>query len=133
MSEENIELVRQALEALRRRDLTAWLAVHHDDFEVIPTRDFVEAGVRGPEAAFDLYLKAADAFEQVPIDVNDLVDAGADKDRVLVLAHDRGRRHDMDAEVDVRGGSSWTFREGKILRAEFYPRGEALQAAWKSE
>ena len=40
MSEENVELVRKALEALKRRDRTTWLAVHDDDFEVVPIRDF---------------------------------------------------------------------------------------------
>jgi hypothetical protein len=49
--------------------------------------------------------------------------------RVLVMSHDRGRRHDMDAEVDLRGGSIWTFRDGKLVRAEFSPSGEAIEAA----
>jgi ketosteroid isomerase-like protein len=40
---------------------------------------------------------------------------------------------DMSAEVEVRGGSVWTFKEGKILRAEFFPSSEALDAAWDSE
>lgn len=58
MSQENVELVGQALEALKRRDRTTWLAVHDDDFEVVPIRDFPEPGVRGPEAAWDFNLKA---------------------------------------------------------------------------
>jgi ketosteroid isomerase-like protein len=32
-------------------------------------------------------------------------------------------------EVDLHGGSIWTFREGRILRADFYPSAEAIAAA----
>jgi hypothetical protein len=32
MSEENIEIVRQSMEALLRRDRDAWLAIHDEDF-----------------------------------------------------------------------------------------------------
>ena len=47
MSQENVEVVRQAMEAIQRRDRTTYLALHDDDFEVVPIRDFPEAGVRG--------------------------------------------------------------------------------------
>jgi hypothetical protein len=53
MSEENVELVRRAHQALDRRDLTSWLAVLDEDFEVVPTSDWPEPGVRGAEAAFN--------------------------------------------------------------------------------
>jgi hypothetical protein len=70
-----VEVVRQALEALKRRDRTSWLAVHGDDFELVPIRDFPEAAVRGPEAAWNFNLEAFEAFERVPIDEAELVDA----------------------------------------------------------
>ena len=132
MSEENVQLVRQALEALKRHNRTTWLAVHGDDFELIPIRDFPEAGVRGPEAAWDFNLKAVEAFERVPIDDAELVDAGADK----VLAH---------PQYEVRGKGSganvafdywlvFTVRQGKILRTQWFEeRVEALEAAGLSE
>ena len=56
MSQENVEVVRQAMEAIQRRDRTTYLALHDDDFEVVPIRDFAEAGVRGPDAAWDFYV-----------------------------------------------------------------------------
>ena len=33
MSEENIELVRQAEETILRRDRDAWFAIHDEDFD----------------------------------------------------------------------------------------------------
>jgi ketosteroid isomerase-like protein len=83
MSQENVEIVRQAMEAIQRRDRTTYLALHDKDYEVVPTRDFPQAGVRGPEAAWDFYVEAAEAFERLPLEDAELVDAGADK----VLVH----------------------------------------------
>ncbi len=132
MSEENVKLALQALEALKRRDRTTWLAVHDDDFELVPIRDFPEAGVRGPEAAWNFNLEAFEAFEQVPIDDAELVDAGADK----VLAHPqydvRGRGSGANVEFDY--WLVFTVRQGKILRTQWFEdRVEALQAAGLSE
>ena len=127
-----MELVRQALEALERRDRTTWLAVHGDDFELVPIRDFPEAGVRGPEAAWDFNLEAFEAFERVPIDDAELVDAGADK----VLAHPqydvRGRGSGANVEFDY--WLVFTVRQGKILRTQWFEdRVDALEAAGLEE
>jgi ketosteroid isomerase-like protein len=128
MSQENVGLARQALEALRRRDLTTWLALHDDDFEVVPIRDWPEPGARGPGAAWDFYLQNFEAFERVPLDDTELVDAGSDK----VLVHQRydlrGRASGADVEFD-----NWvvvTVWHGRIVRAEWFTdRAEALEAA----
>ncbi|MBM3666522.1 MAG: nuclear transport factor 2 family protein [Actinobacteria bacterium] len=53
----------------------------------------------------------------------------ADGDRVLVRSCDRGIRRDSDVEVEVHGGSAWTFRDGRIVRIEFFPSSEAFEAA----
>ena len=132
MSEENVELARRALDALRRRDRDTWFAVHDEDFEVVPIREFPEAGVRGPAAAWDFYLEAMEPFEQVPVDTAELVDAGADK----VLIHQRydvrGRESGADVPFDY-----WlvaTIRQGKVLRTQWFAdRAEALEAAGLSE
>ena len=92
MSQENVELVRQAMEALLRRDRDAWLAIHDEDFEIVPIRDWPEGGVRGREAAWDFHMRIRDSFELTPIEV-ERVDAGADK----VLGHLR---------YDLRGAGS---------------------------
>jgi ketosteroid isomerase-like protein len=140
MSQENVELTRQALEALSRRDRTTWLAFHDDDFEVVPIGDFPEAGVRGPGPAWDFYLKNFEAFERVPLDDTEVLDAGADK----VLVHQRydlrGRGSGAVVEF-LRGRGSgavvefdyWvvvTVRQGRILRAQWFTdRVDALEAA----
>jgi len=55
-------------------------------------------------------------------------------DRVVVLVRDRGRRHDMEAEVGLISGSVWEVRDGRIARVQFCgDRGEALAAAGLGE
>jgi ketosteroid isomerase-like protein len=132
MSEENVELLRHALEAFRQRDRTTWLSLHDDDFEVINDRDFPEAGVRAPEAAWDHYLKVADAFERVPVQTDELVDAGADK----VLAHQQTvvRGRGSGAEVEFDYWLVFTVRQGRIHRTQWFAdRVDALEAAGLSE
>ena len=131
MSQENVEIARQAGEAIDRRDRTAWLALHHDDCEVVAMDDWPEPGVRGAEAAWNFYGTVFDALDRVGrsgIGDLELVDAGADK----VLVHLRN---------DLSGGESgagvqfnyWvvvTLRQGKIVREHWFAdRAEALEAA----
>src|SRR5262245_40234913 len=132
MSEEKMGVARRALEAIVRRDRTAFLAVHDQDFEVVPIRDWPEQGVRGSQPAWDFYLRAMDVFVDFPADQPEIIDAGGDK----VLLHPqfdlRGRGSGADVEWDF-----WnlvTIRGGKILRAEWYTdHAEALEAAGLQE
>jgi ketosteroid isomerase-like protein len=129
MSQENVETLRQSNEAFDRRDRAAWLATRDDqDYEVVTSRYWPEAdAVRGGEAAWEFYVNVAEAFERLPVDA-ELVDAGADK----VLVH---WRHDVrgrasGAEVEINYWIVVTFREGRIVRDEWFAdRGQALEAA----
>ena len=130
MSEENVELLRQTEEALLRRDRDAWFAIHDEDFEIVPVRDWPEGGVRGREAAWNFHMRILDSFEWEAIEVEH-VDAGADK----VLAHLRSARGvGSGAEVELDQWFVTTVREGKILRLQWFTdRAEALEAAGLSE
>jgi ketosteroid isomerase-like protein len=127
MTQENVELVRQAMEALLRRDRDAWFAIHDEDFEIVPVRDWPETGVRGREAAWDFNMRIRDSFEWTPREV-ERVDAGADK----VLGHPRYdlRGAGSGAEVELDQWFVATVREGKILRLQWFTDGvEAREAA----
>jgi ketosteroid isomerase-like protein len=135
MSQENVEAVRRSLDAFNRGDRNTWLALRHQDFEIIPISDWPDARmIRGREAAWDFYREVADTLSmRVASDTHrasyaNLVDAGADK----VMAHQRhggrGRTSGVDVEVDY-----WTvitFRDEKMLRDEWFgAHAEALEAA----
>ena len=131
MSEENIELMRRSEEAILRRDRDAWFAIHDEDFEIVPVRDWPEGAVRGREAGWDFHMRIRDSFEWVPREV-ERVDAGADK----VLVHPRYdlRGAGSGAEVEHDYWLVATAREGKILRLQWFTDGvEAREAAGLSE
>jgi hypothetical protein len=57
MSQENVELVRQAIDAWDRRDYTAWFALHDPNYDVVSSRFLPETEVvRGREPAWEFYL-----------------------------------------------------------------------------
>jgi ketosteroid isomerase-like protein len=127
MSEANVQLVRQAEDAILRRDRDAWLAIHDEEFEIVPVRDWLEGGVRGREAGWDFHMRIRDSFEWEAIKV-ERVDAGADK----VLAHLRSdlRGAGSGAEVELDQWFVTTVRAGKILRLQWFTDGaEAREAA----
>src|SRR6266487_586337 len=66
MSQENVELVRQGLDAVNRRDRAAWLALCDPELENIPPQDWPESDpIRGGEPVFDfLAVEAQDAWEE---------------------------------------------------------------------
>jgi ketosteroid isomerase-like protein len=131
MSEENVELVRQGEEAVLRGDRDAWFAIHDEDFELVPIREWPEGAVRGREAAWELNMRFIDSFEVVPSEV-ERVDAGADK----VLVHPRYdlRGAGSGAEVEHDYWLVATAREGKILRVQWFTNGvEAREAAGLTE
>jgi ketosteroid isomerase-like protein len=131
MSKENVETAGQAAEAIDRRDRTGWLALHHDDCEVVAMDDWPEPGVRGAAAAWNFYGTVFDALDRIGrsgIGDVELVDAGGDK----VLAHLRN---------DLSGGETgagvqfdyWvvvTLQQGKIVREHWFAdHADALEAA----
>jgi ketosteroid isomerase-like protein len=131
MSEENVELARRAEEALLRRDRDAWFAIHDEDFEIVPIRDWPEGGVRGREAGWDFHMRILDSFEWVPVEV-ERVDAGADK--VLVHLRYDARGAGSGAEVELDQWYVATVRDGKFFRLEWFTDGvEARKAAGLSE
>ena len=79
MSQENVEALRQGLEAVNRRDKAAWLAACDPDLENIPPSDWPESEpIRGSGLVYDFYVEAQDAWgdESSPYTHVELIDAG---------------------------------------------------------
>ena len=137
MSQENVEIVREAFDREARRDLRV-LDVYDPDivmeFSQSPFADFMlgtarKRGIRGIQRAFrDWY----EAFENVETDIDELIDAG---EHVIVVFTYRSRGRASGAEVEwKRMAGLWTFREGKVVRVDWLrTREHALEAAGLSE
>lgn len=133
MSQQNVEIFRESLDAFDRRDRAAWLALRDQDFELIPSATWPEAdAIRGREAAWEFYVKVVEAFEWRPYGDAKAVDAGADK--VLVHQRDVVRGRASGADVELNYWVVVTFREGKMLCDQWFTdRAKALEAAGMSD
>jgi ketosteroid isomerase-like protein len=129
MSQENVEIMRQSLDAFDRRDRAAWLASRDRDCEVMPASAWPEADeIHGREAAWDFYVEVAGAFEQHLLGGVEIVDAGADKLLVHYRNDLRGRA--SGAEVEINNWIVVDFQDGKIARDQWFAdRDEAVEAA----
>jgi ketosteroid isomerase-like protein len=141
MSEENVELVRRLQPApdvdiaqlVRSDDINArWVetvtSVFHSDFECV-----MMSATEGPttyvglDGLRDAWLDWTAPWARYRTEIEQLIDAG---DRVVVLVRDFGRRAGGGYEVVFSAATVWSVRDGKVVRAEFFPdRARALEAA----
>ena len=129
MSQENVDLLRQANDAFNRRDRDAWLALCDPGFESFPPRNWpVQDPTQGAEAIWDLYVEDSETWEEGPYEYVEIIDAGNDE----VVAH---QRREMRGKASGAGvvWDYWIvvrFRNRKALRIEwFVDRRDALEAA----
>jgi ketosteroid isomerase-like protein len=125
MSQENVEIVRRAIDAFNRRDLDA--IESHPDVEVDWSRSRgLEAGIyRGREATQRFWATFYEVFDRVVVVPEELIDHG---DRVMLVdrTHMRGRD---GIEVEVHNVSVARVRDGRILQWRLCSdRAEALKA-----
>ena len=133
MSQENVEIVRRGLESFNRGDLDGMLADVAPDCEYVTTGSVpgVEGVYRAPEGVRRFITQFADEFDEMRIELHELVDAG---DQVLVSMTLRGRGSQSGVDADWHVWQLWTVRERRVLRGQgFTSREAALEAAGLSE
>ena len=102
MSQQNIELVRESLEAFERGDLDRALANAHPD--LVSTRVHPDGAVfHGPDGFRQLLADWLEGFSEASFWSGDYIDAG---DRMIVHQHQRGRGAGSGALVEGTSGSS---------------------------
>jgi ketosteroid isomerase-like protein len=129
MSQENVEIVRRALERWNRGGDLGWVAdLTASEFE------YVGAGVvglsgsfRGPEGFMGFVERFWEEFDEAHVEPQEFIETG---NSVLAVFTFRGRGRQSGVEVNMEGFHLWTFRDGKIIRGQgFLDREEALEAA----
>jgi ketosteroid isomerase-like protein len=119
MSQGNVESLRQGLDAFNRRDSAAWLAFCDPELENLPPRDWPESDpIRGPEAVWDFYVEAQDAWEEGSFQYVELIDTG--NDTVVADMRRVAQGKASGASVAWRYWQVCTFRNGKALRIEWF-------------
>ena len=133
MSQENVEIVRQAYEAFNVRDLDALADLTEPDWVMDWSRSIgpqrgVYQGRSGVEEWIAAISEAFESFEILPLEY---VGAG---DRIVVPTQVKGRGRGSGVVVDAEGVTLWELERGKVARLTLYgTRQEALEAAGLSE
>jgi ketosteroid isomerase-like protein len=133
MSEENIESIRQSVEAFDRGDKSAWLTMFDPEAEMFPAREWPEqAPIKGAAAIWDFYVAVTEAWESGSFEVGEVIEAGTDAVVANTRRETRGKA--SGASVVFSYWTLTTFSDGKTLRVEWFSdRAQALEAAGLSE
>jgi len=127
MSQENVEIVRDASEAINRGDVDAALKHCAPDCEFDVSRAVGPVhGTYGLDQMRQAIEEFHEPWESVRYEVDELIDAGEDV-VASVTGYFRGRD---GMEVRTRTAWVWTIRDGAAAHVCFYQeRQEALEAA----
>ena len=132
MSQENIDAILSAVEALNRRDADAFVAGVSPDVEWETNPEMVGLGgsYRGRAGVREFFelLFGLETWESIHVEVGEITEASEDRVLVGMLAKARGRGSGVPTELHL-----WQvlwFAEGLITRRQvFWTRQEALEAA----
>ena len=118
MSQENVELYRQGIDAFNRRDLDAFLALAHPDVVGVSRVLAIEGGsYRGHEGTREWWNNLLDVFPDFTIEVVSVRDAGQ-----LTVSELRNRAHGEGSaaplEEFIWQVSEW--RNGQVVRWQMY-------------
>jgi len=128
MSQQNVELLRSALETYNEKGPEAILALIDPDFvAVIPSSLSVEPdsyhGLDGVRRYFELW---SDVMDDVRFLAKEFIDAG---DQIVVPFRVVARSRETGLELEQHAVQVWTIRDGRALSVEAYPtKAEALRA-----
>jgi ketosteroid isomerase-like protein len=130
MSQENVEIVRGAYEALDRHDIEQFLSYFAPEMEV----DFSDsvgpfrAVYRGHAELKTLWEAFFEAWDNILWEVDELRDLG--EGRVLSTTDVIARGHGSGIPTTQHRAVIWEIRDGQIRRVKFFPdKQDALEAA----
>jgi ketosteroid isomerase-like protein len=127
MSKENVEVVRQFLEAYNRRDFERMIELIDPSFEFWSRFVGIESAHRAPEGFPHKYFEMLDdAYDHFEVIVSEYIDAGA---AVVTTGRAVWRGKASHAEGETPVVPTFWLRAGKVLRTEtFADRAEAVEA-----
>ena len=134
MSQENVEIVRDAAVAFNRGDLDAWFEYLADDIDYRAAEGALDD--RGPmhgKDAVRAYMQDwLDMFDDLRSEPVELIDAG--EDRVIAVVRISGRAKLSGVETDLTYAALYTIRDGKVARGrEYWTKEQALETAGLTE
>jgi ketosteroid isomerase-like protein len=128
MSQENVEIVREAYAAFNRRDLDHWIEFFDPEIEYHDTPDFPGGGMHLGREAFRRHAESyLDAWSDSRVEI----DARAVGEQVVGRIRYTGAGRATGIQVETpEVGALYDFRAGRIRRVrQFATYAEALEAA----
>ena len=132
MSRENVDVMREAIDAFNRRDGKAFDALLVDDAEIVPVRAALEGTVyRGADAGSQYCAAVDTSWENLAWEVEEF---RSGEFWVLALGRIQGSGRESGVVIDARGAWRAHFRAGLITHFRTFPdRSEALKAVGLAE
>jgi len=120
MSQENVEIAREVIDAWNAEDLDRWLACWDPSCVWVPGMRGRMEGTqtyRGREGLQRYWAEDAEVWERFVVEVHDVRTKGSE-----VVAITTGSARGKHSEVDTRASMAFRFRvrDGKIVRGESY-------------
>jgi ketosteroid isomerase-like protein len=128
MSQENVEIVREAAAAFNRDGAIDEYWTDDVDYRSVEGAVDYRGPIHGKDALRAYVHDWSDTFEDFRIEPVELIDAGEDK--VIAVLRTSGQAKLSGVETDLTYAVVYTIRDGKIARGrEYWNREEALEAA----
>jgi ketosteroid isomerase-like protein len=132
MSQENLELVKRAVEAINQGDIEGYLACCTQDVQLVTPVAEVAGAYDGPDGIRRFFTDIRDAAPDFKIVVESLEAVGPD--HVLGFMRVTGTGRASGIPIENPTGNVYDFADGKIMRIRvFFDREEAIGAAGLSE
>jgi ketosteroid isomerase-like protein len=133
MSQENLEIVRAAFEAVSDGDAGVFFQMASPDIRVYPRPEEPDAAdeYRGLEGLMDYLVNWYGQWDDYDVEPLNLIDAG---EQILVITRERGRVRSTGMDLVEDFHHSFVIRDGKAVEWRMYDsRAEALDAVGLSE
>jgi ketosteroid isomerase-like protein len=129
MSQENVEIVREAFEAFLRGDREKTAKLVDPEVEFHGTVGGLDEGrIAHGQSEIDQMFEAEDleAWEERRLEAEEFIDAG---DNVVVLLHEYRRGRGSGVELETKTAAVAAVRGGRVVRIQGYmDRDAALEA-----
>jgi ketosteroid isomerase-like protein len=127
MSQENVELAREAVDAFNRRDLDAFLALANDEVETVSRLVAMEGGYHGRDGARRWWENLLDAYPDLTAEVVQVRDFG---DLTVTMQRSRGHGAGSDVPVDemIWVVSQWRNKKCVWWSPQYTTEADALEA-----
>jgi len=133
MSQQNVELVRNAFDAFTRGDTDGVLQLCHEDISITqpPELPGVSRQQRGHSGVLEAFSIWPEQWDDYYIEILRTADSG---DYVVVTTRTGGRGKQSGVEVKMEFAFVFTVRDEKIVEMQIFMReDQALEAAGLSE